>query len=72
MKHHMHIDITGLLANWSDHDITSLFGRPTREAAVVKRALLHHLGNGVRVLPFGEKCTGWSDVTGCPGHEEEP
>ena len=27
---------------------------------------------GKRVLPMGEKCEGWSDITGCPGHPRNP
>lgn len=29
------------------------------------------LAYGKRVLPIGEKCEGWSDITGCPGHRIE-
>lgn len=67
---HMHVSIEGVLANWSNRDICRLFGRPVRDAAAVKRALLGYLADGVKVLPVGERCPGWSDVTGCPGHEE--
>jgi hypothetical protein len=31
--------------------------------------LLRLFAQGVRVLPCGERCEGFSDVDGCPGHE---
>ena len=33
-----------------------------------RAALLEKLASGVRKLPLGERCEGFSDVTGCPGH----
>lgn len=71
MIRHMHISIEGVLANWSNHDLARLFGRSTKEVAEVKRDLLECLTTGIKVLPVGPKCEGWSDITGCPGHENE-
>jgi hypothetical protein len=72
MKLHLHINIEGVLANWSNGDIARLFGRTARDVPAVKRYLLACLAEGVKVLPIGQKCAGWSDVHGCPGHADEP
>lgn len=68
---HMHVSIEGILANWTNRDIARLFGRSVKDVAELKRILIDYLINGIKVLPLGEKCEGWSDQTGCPGHEKD-
>lgn len=67
---HMHVSIEGILANWTNRDIARLFGRSVKDVAELKRILIDYLILGIKVLPVGEKCEGWSDETGCPGHEK--
>jgi len=68
---HMHVSIEGILANWSNRDIARLFGRSVKDITELKRILIDYLILGIKVLPLGKKCDGWSDQTGCPGHEKE-
>jgi hypothetical protein len=68
---HMQVSIEGVLANWSNRDIARLFGRSVKDVAELKRILIDYLILGIKVLPSGKKCEGWSDETGCPGHEKD-
>lgn len=68
---HMYVSIEGILANWSNRDIARLFGRSVKDITELKRILIDYLILGIKVLPLGKKCEGWSDETGCPGHEKE-
>jgi hypothetical protein len=72
--HHMCVDIEGVL-RWPDKDLRSLFtteGTHEKSGKVVRDWLKLQLLQGKRVLPMGEKCEGWSDVDGCPGHPRKP
>jgi hypothetical protein len=72
--HHMCIDVAGVL-RWPDKDLRRMF-RDERErpksGAMVRDWLKLQLAKGIEVLPMGEKCEGWSDKTGCPGHPRQP
>lgn len=68
--HHMCVDIEGVM-RWPDKDLRRLFttaGHHEQSGKVVRDWLKLQLIQGKRVLPMGEKCEGWSDITGCPGH----
>jgi hypothetical protein len=68
--HHMCVDIEGVL-RWPDKDLRRLFttdGQHEKSGRLVRDWLKLQLLQGKRVLPMGEKCEGWSDITGCPGH----
>lgn len=67
---HTCVSIEGILSSWNNRDIARLFGRSVKDITEIKRVLIDYLINGIKVLPLGEKCEGWSDQTGCPGHEE--
>ncbi len=71
--HHFCVDIEGVL-RWPTKDLERLFTddgiRPP--GCYVRDWLRLQLAQGKRVLPIGEKCEGWSDVTGCPGHPRKP
>ena len=72
--HHMCVDIEGVL-RWPDKDLRRLFtteGTHEKSGKVVRDWLKLQLLQGKRVLPMGEKCEGWSDVDGCPGHPRKP
>lgn len=69
---HMAVDVEGVLG-WTDAELRKLFMRgdgETRPGSEVRAWLQERLALGVKKLPFGGKCVGWSDATGCPGHEE--
>lgn len=68
---HVHVSIEGILADWTNRDIARLFGRSVKDVTELKRILIDYLILGIKVLPLGKKCEGWSDETGCPGHEKE-
>ncbi len=71
--HHMCVDIEGVL-RWSNTKLSRLFTDDgiQRPGRTVRDWLKLQLAQGKRVLPIGEKCQGWSDVTGCPGHPCKP
>ena len=72
--HHMCVDIEGVL-RWPDKDLRRLFttdGQHEKSGRLVRDWLKLQLLQGKRVLPMGEKCEGWSDVDGCPGHPRKP
>lgn len=71
---HVHLDIAGALKSMSNREFTGMFDhddgrRMTAEEA--KANLIDILASGVKVLPIGEPCEGFSYTTGCPGHETE-
>lgn len=72
MKKHLRLDIEGAILNFKASEwrnsVKDDQGR-TLTPAEVKRMLVNSLAEGKRYLPFGEPCEGWSDQTGCPGHE---
>lgn len=68
--YHMCVDIKGVL-RWPDKDLRRLFtddDGQMQPGKLVRDWLKLQLAQGKRVLPLGEKCEGWSDITGCPGH----
>lgn len=69
--YHCNLDIAGALRNprWldgikDDHGVLL-----TREQA--KAQLQRQYDAGARCIPVGERCDGFDDVTGCPGHEQD-
>lgn len=72
---HVHVDVAGLLAQ-GDADLTihvggiTLRGRPCETVVDLRRALVECLEAGVKCLPVGQPCEGFSYRTGCPGHRE--
>lgn len=71
ITYHFNIRIEDALCN-PDREIESMFHGENGEqlsAADIRRDLLDMFKQGKKVIPVGEPCEGWSDVTGCPGHE---
>ena len=79
--HHMGVSLTGIIRQDGrslrrfmkgfSHDD----GKPFTSVSEFRSALTDLVSSGVLMIPIGEKCEGWSDKTGCPGHscaEEEP
>jgi hypothetical protein len=78
---HFQVSVGGLLS-WPSKDLKSasrsfIFtlddGRQRRPTNVreFRAMLVDLLDRGVRYLPLGAPCPGWTDADGCPGHEEE-
>ena len=67
---HMCVDVSGVL-RWKDRELGKMFADESgpKDGRMVRDWLKLQLAKGIEVLPMGEKCEGWSDVTGCPGHE---
>jgi len=65
---HMCMSVSGALRNRRFRGLTSSSGRPLNDAEA-KFALQQLHNKGVKVIPMGGGCTGFSDQTGCPGHE---
>ena len=68
---HMCVDIEGVY-NWPDSDLRGLFKGPdgsVHSAKEIREWLRAQLAAGKLKLPIGKACKGWSDVTGCPGHD---
>lgn len=71
---HTHLDIRGILANWSDRQLNGLLLINGKRATSnqVRSALLDELEKGHKVLPIGPACEGFDySGVGCPGHEVE-
>lgn len=60
----------------NDRDIMvvglAINGRRLTDPREVRFRLRKLLDSGVEVLPLGERCDGFDDVTGCPGHPPLP
>ncbi len=69
---HVHVSIEWLLRAERFGGFANSFrdsaGRPI-PLNRVRKLLTDLLDSGVKVLPIGEPCDGFDDVTGCPGHE---
>jgi len=64
---HMRADVEGMLRNRSFDGLQHDDGRPmSRQEA--EDALFALLREGVRFIPVGEKCEGFTPEEGCPGH----
>lgn len=66
---HMCVNIEGLLCQ-TDSKLKKLFTDEgeTKSGKFVRSWLRLQLAQGKRVLPMGERCEGFSDINGCPGH----
>ena len=69
--HHMHAEIEMMLSprgtKWCKCMVDAKGRRMTVDE--VRRALRAALAKGARVIPVGTRCEGFSDLTGCPGHD---
>ena len=64
------MDIEGVL-RWPDSYLRKLFDDPDgvpRSGAYVRQWLKLQMAYGKKKLPMGERCEGFCDVKGCPGH----
>ncbi len=74
-RFHPGLSIIGPLRNWNKREWQKATKYITRQngermtAEELRSQFVDLLANGVQVMPLGKPCEGWSDVTGCPGHE---
>lgn len=66
-NHHMCVSVEGMLRNREFRGMQHTDGRPmSRREAETVLYKLH--ADGVKLLPMGDACEGFSNDTGCPGH----
>lgn len=71
MHYHMHIDVKGVLKNWTKKELRGMFlidGKPST-ASQTQDILLDELAQGHTKIPFG-KCDNFDYNNGCLGHPE--
>lgn len=71
---HICLDVRGCIHNgeWRRSLVGSCTDDGGRKltAREILDALLDHVAQGHKVIPFGKPCEGFSYETGCPGHSE--
>jgi hypothetical protein len=78
MGRHIHIcqSVSGALRNWTkaewnrvakENDMGKGYGG-NFPGEYAKWEFKNMLADGIKVIPIGEKCEGFSYQTGCPGH----
>lgn len=67
---HLCMSVSGALKNRSFEGLTDDKGRPLSRA-MAEFELRRLQDAGVKVIPVSKDCEGFSDQTGCPGHEVE-
>lgn len=68
---HVTVDIHGVLASWPLHMLEGMLLDQEGQAISAQAArdeLTRLAAEGVRYLPVGTPCDGFSHYTGCPGH----
>jgi len=71
---HVSVNVRGaLLAPLSEqrrvYDTLTTEGRPCASVEEYRGVLADLLADGIKRLPMGQPCEGFSYETGCPGHE---
>lgn len=68
---HMCVDLQGSLRR-TDRELSALFhgdNGETLSGRYVRDWIKLQLMKGIKVVPMGPRCEGFSDIDGCPGHE---
>jgi len=71
---HTSVDLKGLLT-WKDKDLRRWLSSfvfengPASDVQTLRGKLLELVMEGTLFLPVGEPCEGWTDASGCPGHD---
>jgi len=73
---HFQVDVAGLLAADTRFlrramGALRVEGRKPKTIHEMRSALAGLLSKGVKYLPIGQPCEGWTDAEGCPGHDIE-
>ena len=66
---HMCQSVPGALRNWNKAQWEGVARDNKTTAVRIKEKFRIMEFEGVKVIPFGEPCEGFSYDTGCPGHE---
>lgn len=66
---HMCQSVRGALKNWDKNQWKQVAQDNGMSVERCKEWFRIQEHNGVKVIPFGERCEGFSDIDGCPGHE---
>ena len=71
MSRRIHISqsVDGALANWKARDWKMIAKDNGVSVSQAKKYFAVKQAEGVKRLPIGPRCKGFSDETGCPGHE---
>lgn len=74
MKRSVHVcqSVRGALKNWDKKDWEHVAKQNGKTVVGVKEWFRIKEFEGVKVIPIGDRCEGFSDETGCPGHEITP
>lgn len=70
--HHVCQSVSGALRNWGRKEWSGVADENGITVAALKERFRILEFKGVRVIPFGDRCEGFSDLTGCPGHPIPP
>lgn len=71
MKKTYHIcqDVRGAIKNWTKQQWADVARDNGISVDRCKEWFRIQEFNGVKVIPIGPRCEGFSDIDGCPGHE---
>lgn len=63
--------VGGAIKNWKkkDWEVVAKDNKTTVNRLKEKFRIMEF--EGIKVIPIGEKCEGFSDQTGCPGHKKD-
>jgi hypothetical protein len=69
---HFHVcqSVSGALRNWTKKDWEMVGNDNGMHPDAVKERFRILEFKGVKVVPIGPRCEGFSDQNGCPGHPE--
>lgn len=69
--YHICQSVSGALRNWSKIDWDNIGADNGITGAVLKERFRIMDFNGIKVIPLHERCDGFDDIKGCPGHPKE-
>lgn len=69
---HLSQSVDGALRHWSKTDWRDNGADNNMSGDELRARFLTLKHQGVKLLPIGNDCEGFSYETGCPGHMEEP
>lgn len=70
MKVHVCQSVSGAIKNWKKKEWESVAKSSGCTPDALKERFMIMEFEGIKVIPLGDPCEGFSYQTGCPGHEE--
>lgn len=67
---HVCQSVEGAIRNWDKRTWNSLAKSNNTSVDEIKERFWSYMRDGIKVIPIGEPCEGFSYQTGCPGHEK--